>query len=154
MKTNKLNSATMTGAVAFSAGAVTGAMVSRVLYDKIPLKDKEEGKTTMAKVKRGLLAAAGIVGAAMIDSKETTGKAIQGAAVGMAATQIGYLLKEVIEVKEDGIFKTALGNPQTPVVVYANDGYLNYGYHPFDEFEEEPRFLSGAEQTEGGFQAV
>ncbi|WGU70363.1 hypothetical protein QIU18_13140 [Capnocytophaga canimorsus] len=79
---NKFNARTVSDAATYTGGAVVGAMTSRVLYDKIPLKDEKEGETSKAKIKRGLLIAAGIATATMVDGKDTLGKVLQGAGGG------------------------------------------------------------------------
>ncbi|CEN34910.1 hypothetical protein [Capnocytophaga cynodegmi] len=135
MKTNKLNSETVTGAAAFTGGAIAGAMGSRVLADKIPLKN--------SKLKRGLLAIVGVVGAAMINGKDNAGKALQGAAAGMAATQLGELVKEMVNPQE-GILKTALGTPENPIIILPSD-VNNYDYQTLDNpYEKQQQFLAAA----------
>ncbi|ATA94649.1 hypothetical protein CGC54_10065 [Capnocytophaga canimorsus] len=132
---NKLNSKTMTEAAAFTGGAIAGAMGSRVLADKIPLKN--------SKLKRGLLAIVGVVGAAMINGKDNAGKALQGAAAGMAATQLGELVKEMVNPQE-GILKTALGTPENPIIILPSD-VNNYDYQTLDNpYEKQQQFLAAA----------
>ncbi|MFK8297354.1 hypothetical protein ACI76O_05420 [Capnocytophaga cynodegmi] len=138
MKTNKLNSETVTGAAAFTGGAIAGAMGSRVLADKIPLKN--------SKLKRGLLAVVGVVGAAMINGKDNAGKALQGAAAGMAATQLGELVKEMVNPQE-GILKTALGTPENPIIILPSDvDYYDVQTldNPYED--EQPKFLAAPEE--------
>ena len=136
MSMNKLNSNTMTSAAAFTGGAVAGSMVSNVLVDKIPLQN--------ARIKMGTLAVLGLFGAAMINSKDNAGKMLQGAAVGMAATQLKKLVATIINPQE-GILKTALGAPDTPIILYPSDmDYYNYQLD--NPFKEEPKFLSGANE--------
>ncbi|ATA67277.1 hypothetical protein CGC48_00770 [Capnocytophaga cynodegmi] len=137
MKTNKLNSETVTEAVAFAGGAVVGSATSRVLADKIPLKN--------SKLKRGLLAVVGVAGAAMISGKDNAGKVLQGAAAGMAATQLGELVKEMVNPQE-GILKTALGTPENPIAIYPSDVDY-YDYETLDNpYEEQQQFLAAPEE--------
>lgn len=135
MKTNKLNSKSITEGTAFAVGAVGGSMASRILAEKIPMEN--------VKLKRGILAAVGILGTAMINGNDTTGKVVQGAAAGVVATQIVALLKDIINPTE-GLMKTALGTPENPIVIYSG-GYNNI--ETLDNpYADEPRFLALPEQ--------
>lgn len=128
---NKINGQTATAAGAVTAGAVLGAMVSRIAAEKIPLKNE--------KIKRGALAAAGLVGAILADSKTTTGKFLLGATSSVAGTQIIALLKSVLNTPEkqlsDGLLKTALGEPDQTVFYYPpqETPVLDNPYGNFDD---------------------
>ncbi|MFJ1323309.1 hypothetical protein ACILDT_09880 [Capnocytophaga canis] len=140
MKTNKLNSKTIVESVAFSGAAFAGGAVSRVLHDKIPLKD-EDGKNTKSMIKRGGIALAGLALAAFIKGDSTTGKALQGVGAGMAATQINDLVKDLMKPKE-GVMKTALGSADTVYIAPSYDYYPYEDVNPYGA-EEKPLFLSG-----------
>ncbi|WP_400145510.1 hypothetical protein [Capnocytophaga canimorsus] len=144
MKMNKFNARTVSDAAAYTGGAVVGAMTSRVLYDKIPLKDEKEGETSKAKIKRGLLIAAGIATATMVDGKDTLGKVLQGAGAAMAATQANELIKELVNPTE-GIMKVALGNPQVETVYV--ETYPALDASAFEQ-QKQPPFLAAANTTQ------
>lgn len=128
----------ITGAASVVGGTLVGGMASRVLADKIPLKN--------TKLKHGLLTLAGAVGVVFL--KNDLAKAT---CAGIAATQANDLVKELAKPKEgemkEGIFRTALGNPEPakPVVVYTP--YEDVNENPF-----EPVFL--AEPTATEFAAI
>ncbi|MFJ1431345.1 hypothetical protein ACILE2_11185 [Capnocytophaga canimorsus] len=141
---NKLNSKTMTEAAAFTGGAIAGAMGSRVLADKIPLKN--------SKLKRGLLAVVGVVGAAMINGKDNAGKALQGAAAGVAATQVSDLIKDILKskLKEGEEPKSLLhkavgmGTPDNPIIILPSDVDY-YDVQTLDNpYEKQQQFLAAA----------
>lgn len=87
------------------ASMTAGAMASRIIADKLPIKNKH--------LKRGLLIATGILGASALDRKSTGRKIGQDMAISMAVTQTGHLIKEVVQgrLKEDQTLHPALGNP-------------------------------------------
>ena len=107
-------------------------------------------------MRHGALALAGLALAAFATPKETSGKLLQSAGAGMAATQLTDVLKSVLtkenEPMKDGILKTALGAPAEETTVYV-DSSSNYDYYPYEEVdnpfeEQQPQqnlFLSGAE---------
>ena len=116
------------------ASMTGGAMVSRLVADKLPIKD--------SKLKRGALIVASFLAAAALDRK-TTGKAVvQDMAISSAVTQTGYLIKEVVadKMQEDSIFKPALGNPGS----YYNPITLNNSYEFFED--NSPAMVSYEEQ--------
>ena len=147
---SKINQKTLTESATTAAGVVAGAMVSRVAADKL------SGVLKKPLLRHGALALAGLALAAFATPKETSGKLLQSAGAGMAATQLTEVLKSVLtkenEPMKDGILKTALGAPAEETTVYV-DSSSNYDYYPYEEvdnpFEEkQPQqnlFLSGAD---------
>lgn len=147
---SKINQKTLTESATTAAGVVAGAMVSRVAADKL------SGVIKKPLLRHGALALAGLALAAFATPKETSGKLLQSAGVGMAATQLTEAIKSVLtkenEPMKEGILKTALGAPAEETTVYV-DSSSNYDYYPYEEvdnpFEEkQPQqnlFLSGAE---------
>ena len=147
---SKINQKTLTESATTAAGVVAGAMVSRVAADKL------SGALKKPLLRHGALALAGLALAAFVTPKETSGKLLQSAGAGMAATQLTEVLKSVLtkenEPMKDGILKTALGAPAEETTVYV-DSSSNYDYYPYEEvdnpFEEQPQqqnlFLSGAD---------
>ena len=147
---SKINQKTLTESATTAAGVVAGAMVSRVAADKL------SGVLKKPLLRHGALALAGLALAAFVSPKETSGKLIQSAGAGMAATQLTEVLKSVLtkenEPMKDGILKTALGAPAEETTVYV-DSSSNYDYYPYEEvdnpFEEQPQqqnlSLSGAD---------
>ena len=147
---SKINQKTLTESATTAAGVVAGAMVSRVAADKL------SGVLKKPLLRHGALALAGLALAAFVTPKETSGKLLQSAGAGMAATQLTEVLKSVLtkenEPMKEGILKTALGAPAEETTVYV-DSSSNYDYYPYEEvdnpFEEkQPQqnlFLSGAE---------
>lgn len=147
---SKINQKTLTESATTAAGVVAGAMVSRVAADKL------SGVIKKPLLHHGALALAGLALAALVTPKETSGKLLQSAGAGMAATQLTEVLKSVLtkenEPMKDGILKTALGAPAEETTVYV-DSSSNYDYYPYEEvdnpFEEQPQqqnlFLSGAD---------
>ena len=147
---SKINQKTLTESAITTAGVVAGAMVSRVAADKL------SGVLKKPLLRHGALALAGLALSAFATPKETSGKLLQSAGVGMAATQLTEVLKNVLtkenEPMKEGILKTALGAPAEETTVYV-DSSSNYDYYPYEEvdnpFEEkQPQqnlFLSGAE---------
>lgn len=147
---SKINQKTLTESATTAAGVVAGAMVSRVAADKL------SGVLKKPLLRHGALALAGLALAAFVNPKETSGKLLQSAGAGMAATQLTEVLKSVLtkenEPMKDGILKTALGAPAEETTVYV-DSSSNYDYYPYEEvdnpFEEQPQqqnlFLSGAD---------
>ncbi|WP_314236378.1 hypothetical protein [Capnocytophaga sputigena] len=147
---SKINQKTLTESATTTAGVVAGAMVSRVAADKL------SGVLKKPLLRHGALALAGLALAAFATPKETSGKLLQSAGAGMAATQLTDVLKSVLtkenEPMKDGILKTALGAPAEETTVYV-DSSSNYDYYPYEEVdnpfeEQQPQqnlFLSGAE---------
>ena len=146
-----INQKTLTESATTAAGVVAGAMVSRVAADKL------SGVLKNPAIRHGALAVLGVVLAAYGNPKDTSGKFIQSAGAGMAATQITEVLKSVFSPKDkpmnDGILKTALGAPEETTVYV--DSSSDYDYYPYEEVEDidnpyiesEPTtgFLSGAD---------
>lgn len=147
---SKINQKTLTESATTAAGVVAGAMVSRVAADKL------SGVLKKPLLRHGALALAGLALAAFATQKETSGKLLQSAGAGMAATQLTEVLKSVLtkenEPMKDGILKTALGAPAEETTVYV-DSSSNYDYYPYEEVdnpfeEQQPQqnlFLSGAD---------
>lgn len=148
---SKINQKTLTESATTAAGVVAGAMVSRVAADKL------SGVLKKPLLRHGALALAGLALAAFATPKETSGKILQSAGAGMAATQLTEVLKSVLtkenEPMKDGILKTALGAPAEETTVYV-DSSSDYDYYPYEEVdnpfeEQQPQqqnlFLSGAD---------
>lgn len=147
---SKINQKTLTESATTVAGVVAGAMVSRVAADKL------SGVLKKPLLRHGALALVGLALAAFVSPKETSGKLLQSAGAGMAATQLTDVLKSVLtkenEPMKDGILKTALGAPAEETTVYV-DSSSDYDYYPYEEVdnpfeEQQPQqnlFLSGAE---------
>lgn len=147
---SKINQKTLTESATTVAGIVAGAMVSRVAADKL------SGVLKKPLLRHGALALAGLALAAFATPKETSGKLLQSAGAGMAATQLTEVLKSVLTPKDkpmdEGILKTALGAPAEETTVYV-DSSSDYDYYPYEEVdnpfeEQQPQqnlFLSGAE---------
>ncbi|CAL2095528.1 conserved protein of unknown function [Tenacibaculum sp. 190524A02b] len=90
-----------------SLGAMTaGAMGSRLIYEKMPFVKN-------GKMKRGILIATGLIGAAYLDRSSTINKVGQDALISIAATQTGHLLKDFLEDrwKDNPTLLPMLGNP-------------------------------------------
>lgn len=145
MKTG-INTANLTASGTLAAGAVVGAMASRVIASKMgKLLEKSPA------VKHGILAAVGVAAACFADDKSTAGKAIQGVGVGAAAAQLNEVLKIVLKKDgkdmEDGIMKTALGAPdEQPIIISPSYDYYPYEdvSNPYEDYSE-PVFLSGVD---------
>lgn len=147
---SKINQKTLTESATTVAGVVAGAMVSRVAADKL------SGVLKKPLLRHGALALVGLSLAAFATPKETSGKLLQSAGAGMAATQLTEVLKSILTPKDkpmdEGILKTALGAPAEETTVYV-DSSSNYDYYPYEEVdnpfeEQQPQqnlFLSGAE---------
>lgn len=148
---SKINQKTLTESATTVAGVVAGAMVSRVAADKLSSVLKKP------LLRHGALALAGLALAAFATPKETSGKLLQSAGAGMAATQLTEVLKSVLTPKDkpmdEGILKTALGAPAEETTVYV-DSSSDYDYYPYEEVdnpfeEQQPQqqnlFLSGAD---------
>lgn len=88
-----------------SVGLTTGALGSRVVADKLPIKNVH--------LKRGGLVLAGVIGAAAVGRKTPSKAFVQDVALGTAVTQLGYWIKDAVsgKVKDSSIFNTALGSP-------------------------------------------
>lgn len=110
------------------ASMTAGAMVSRIVAEKLPIK-----KT---KLKRGVLIVAGIVGASALDQKTTGRKIGQDMAISVAVTQTGYLLKELLDdkLKDNKLLHPALGNPMYDGTSFLSSYTGDYGY----DYQEEP----------------
>lgn len=111
-----------------------GAMASRIVADKLPLKN--------SKLKRGALILAGVLGASALDRKNTGRKIGQDMAISVAVTQTGHLLKEVLEekLKNNKTLAPALGSPMgdwdNPIVLDSTN-FLS-GYTPnYDGISED-----------------
>lgn len=84
-------------------GTTTGAVTSRIVADSVPIENE--------KVKHGVLAGIAVVGAMFLDRKTPVSSFAQDVAIGVSATQLGYLLKSFFPEAE-GTLKTGLGNPK------------------------------------------
>ncbi len=104
-----------------SFSMTTGGMASRVIAEKLPIKNNH--------LKRGSLVVAGLIGASVLNRKSLGKSVVKDMALGTVVTQAGYWIKEALgdTVKEDGLFKTALGSPSgdwdNPIYV-SNDQFL------------------------------
>ncbi len=114
--------------VVTTASMIAGAMGSRIIADKLPLEN--------TKLARGILILGGIVAAASLDRKSTGKKIAQDAAISMAVTQTGYLLKEQFEgkLKDGNVMKTGMGSPYTSF----DAPYIT----PYEEPVSKPKFIS------------
>lgn len=127
METKKISSAVIS-----VVGTTTGALSSRVVADALPIDN--------AKLKHGAFAVVGIVGAALLNRKNATSAFAQDVAIGVSATQIGYLAKEIMG-ETTGALKTALGNPfQQKDQVFLSSYNDRYDFIPTDE--NEPKALT------------
>ncbi|MFL0063728.1 hypothetical protein [Tenacibaculum maritimum] len=102
-----------------SAALTFGAAGSRVVADKLPIKNLH--------LKRGGFVLVSALGAALV-GRETTSKAVvQDIALGTVATQAGLWIKEAVgeKVKENSLLKTALGSPTG---TYDNPVQFRMGY--------------------------
>lgn len=131
----KVKSEQITENGTLAVSTVLGSMASRVAAQKIPMKN--------AMLKHGLLAVAGVA-AAVFAPKGIAGKAVQGAGIGVAATQLTEVIKTILKPKDGSEMKNetlkvalGMGNPQT---VYVD-------YYPYEEagsdYSETSGFLSG-----------
>ncbi|KAF9659303.1 hypothetical protein HBA12_03385 [Tenacibaculum mesophilum] len=112
-----------------------GAMLSRVTAKKLPMQN--------TKLKKGMLALAGVVGAAYLDRK-TTGKSIaQDMAMGTAVTQTGELVKELLDEKlqKSPLLHSALGSPydnwNEPFALDSTDFLSSYTSPNYDGISED-----------------
>lgn len=101
------------------ASMTAGAMGSRVVADVIPIEN-----TT---IKRGVLVLGGIAGASSLDRKTTMRKIGQDAAISVAVTQAGYLLKDWIGegLKDNKLLAPALGNPSKDYALLDSGTFLS-----------------------------
>lgn len=145
---SKINQKTLTESAITTAGVVAGAMVSRVAADKL------SGVLKKPLLRHGALTLAGLALVAFATPKETSGKLLQSAGAGMAATQLTEVLKSVLTPKDkpmdEGILKTALGAPAEESTVYVDSSSDYYPYeevdNPFEEQQPQQNlFLSGAD---------
>ncbi len=125
----------ITNSLVTVGGTAVGAMASRVIADKVPVKN--------AKMKHGALAVLGMVGASFLNSKKSAEAFIQDVAIGMSATQIGYLIKELAGDKAKGVMATALGNPdlnyEDIAFLSSYDDYIE-DYNDYDFIPENTDF--------------
>lgn len=133
----------LTNSAVSVTGTVLGAMASRVVAEKLPIKK--------SKVKHGVLALVGIVGASFLDRKDATSAFVQDMAIGVSATQLGALAKDFLAKEEKSTLQTALGSPMTDVdAIDFLASHNNYDFIPsgeeFEEidleYEEEPIYES------------
>lgn len=100
-----------------SAALTVGSAGSRVVAEKLP--------TTNTHLKRGGMVLLGIIGAAFVDRKTPSKAFVQDIALGTAATQAGYWIKDTIGTKtQNPLIKTALGTPGN----YNNPVQFRMGY--------------------------
>lgn len=119
------------------ASMTAGAMGSRIIADKLPIKNK--------KLARGILIATGIIGASALDRSSTGRKIGQDMALSMAVTQTGHLIKDVMEarLKENQKLHPALGNPyediDAPMLLDSSDFLSSYTPN-YDTISEDVHF--------------
>lgn len=117
------------------ASMTAGAMASRIIADKLPIKDK--------KLKRGLLIATGILSASSLDRKSTGKKIGQDMAISIAVTQTGELIKEIVQskLKKDEPLPIALGYPidslNEPMLLDSEEFLGNYTSLNYDSIAED-----------------
>lgn len=100
-------------------GTTLGAVTSRVVADSAPINNP--------KVKHGVIAGIAILGAAFLNRETPSGAFAQDVAIGVSATQLGYLVKELVG-ESKGVVKTALGNPNDGMDFLAS--YTDYDFIP------------------------
>ncbi|WP_129588196.1 hypothetical protein [Capnocytophaga sp. oral taxon 878] len=138
-----INQQTITQAGITAASALGGAMASRVVASKLDAVIKKPI------YRHSLVALVGIALIAAGNTKETSGKIMQSAGTGIAATQLSEVLKLALTPKdkpmEDGILKTAVGlaAPET-VYVESTTPYDYYDYEEVPNDTEQTMFLSGS----------
>ena len=125
------------------ASMTVGAMGSRIAADAIPMQNST--------IKRGLLVLGGIAGASSLDRKTTMRKIGQDAAISMAVTQTGYLLRDWLgdSFKDNKLLSPALGNPLEDYAVLDSSNFLssytgaNYDFISEDIGYEEVQDFAG-----------
>jgi len=121
------------------ASMTTGAMLSRVVANKLPIDN--------TKIRRGAVILAGILGASYLD-RSSTGKAIvQDMAMASAVTQTGYLVKDFLgdTLKDNKLLYPALGSPMDdfldePFELDSTDFLSSYLEPNYDFISEETDF--------------
>lgn len=125
MKTENITNS-MVSVIATTAGAIS----SRVVADSAPIKN--------VKLKHGLIAGIAVLGAAFLDRKTAVSAFTQDVAIGVSATQIGYLAKELI-TEPKGTLKTALGAPNNFLASYNSYDMIPFNEAPYEnDYEERP----------------
>ena len=125
------------------ASMTVGAMGSRIAADAIPMQNNT--------IKRGLLVLGGIAGASSLDRKTTMRKIGQDAAISMAVTQTGYLLRDWLgdSFKDNKLLSPALGSPLEDYAVLDSSNFLssykgaNYDFISEDIGYEEVQDFAG-----------
>lgn len=157
MDTNKLTTDTIVDAGAMIGGGLVGAGVSRVVGNALTKPNKDGKQMLNTKLASGILAAAGITCTALIKPTDTMSKAVQGACAGFGITQLNVLVKEIVQPKEDGMVKTALGAVE-PEYIPIYTPSTTPQYEPYPEqlpetlsqgetytYDQNPAFLSSAQ---------
>lgn len=144
-----INKKTITDSGAFTAGALAGAIGSRVANDKLT-KIIEKPM-----LRHGAIAILGLAFAAFATPKDIPGKLMQGAGVGMAATQLNELIKNVAtdngkKPMDDGILKTGLGAPETVYIATTP----SYEYYPYENVQDTTTTTAGFLSAPSQFQEV
>ncbi|CAM1355861.1 hypothetical protein [Tenacibaculum halocynthiae] len=120
-----------------SFSMTTGGMASRVIAEKLPIKNNH--------LKRGSLVLVGLLGASVLDRKSLGKSVVKDMALGTVVTQAGYWIKEALgeNVKEGGLFKTALGSPSgdwdNPIHLGNQQFLSGYDFIP-DQYVEDISF--------------
>ena len=100
-----------------STALTVGGAGSRIVADKLPVANNH--------LKRGGMVLLGVIGAAFVDRKTPSKAFVQDIALGTAATQAGYWIKDAIGTKtQNPLIKTALGTPGD----YNNPVQFRMGY--------------------------
>ncbi|MFL0083688.1 hypothetical protein V2647_06835 [Tenacibaculum maritimum] len=115
-----------------SSALTIGAAGSRVVADKLPVDNMH--------LKRGGLVLTGIVGASFVGRSSASKAFVQDMALGTAATQLGYWIKDLVaeKMKDNAIVTSALGCPE--VGGYDNPVQYRLGYvdvSPYQQTNEE-----------------
>lgn len=119
------------------ASMSVGAMGSRVLAEQIPVSNMT--------AKRWGLLVGGIAGASALDRKSTLRRIGQDAAISVALTQAGYLLKDLLgsKIKEGSFFSGALGNPNALYPELDSTNFLSSYTPNYDFISEDVQEFAG-----------
>lgn len=144
MKTENLKN-TGISLISLTAGAVISRMVEQVIPEnKLNAQGQVESKGLDPTIKRVVLIGAGLIGATIIDRSTLVRASVQDASLGLATTQLGYLIKESFSDKiKNEKFKKALGSPDTDLFNWEEEyneaeAFLpEYSDYENEEYEEE-----------------
>lgn len=133
-KANLVNSASSV------AATLAGGMSSRLVADVTPINN--------AKLKHASLALVASLGSVFLNRKSPMSAFTQDVAVGFAATQFGYLIKQFLGEDSNENLVKALGNPMTSDdAIQFLASYNNYDFIPASKveyvgYEEMPREIT------------